>query len=242
MHAYVKFEMSQIVGLAWRLMQSSIFLFFLILNLQNFYNSNLSRADSQPQPSVVVYRSINSKDGIRTYVSQNGNIDQPLSDLDDLFFEIESPEDIRYTYRIRIAKSFGSSFTRILQRVRLVITEPFHACGNEIINAKEIKGNVAFTQRGECSFLTKAINAENAGAVAVIISDNDPNNEYLIDMITDETTRNTKIPAVFLQYKDGLMIKRSIEKTFFKSALINIPLNLTYKNKQILKKAPWSVS
>jgi len=61
-------------------------------------------------------------------------------------------------------------------------------------------------------------------------------------MITDETTRNTKIPAVFLQYKDGLMIKRSIEKTFFKSALINIPLNLTYKNKQILKKAPWSVS
>ena len=122
--------MSQIVGLAWRLMQSSIFLFFLILNLQNLYNSNLSSkryfyylfffkisvfqqnlgADSQPQPSVVVYRSINSKDGIRTYVSQNGNIDQPLSDLDDLFFEIESPEDIRYTYRIRIAKSFGSSF------------------------------------------------------------------------------------------------------------------------------------
>lgn len=67
----------------------------------------ITEADSQP--AVVVYRSI-SKDGTRSFVSQYGNIEQTLSDLDDLFFEVESPEDIKYSYRVRIAKSFGSSF------------------------------------------------------------------------------------------------------------------------------------
>jgi hypothetical protein len=61
-------------------------------------------------------------------------------------------------------------------------------------------------------------------------------------MISDDTTRNTNIPAVFLQFKDGAMIKKSIEKNFLKSAIINLPLNLTFKSKNILKKAPWSVS
>lgn len=61
-------------------------------------------------------------------------------------------------------------------------------------------------------------------------------------MITDETTRNSNIPVVFLHYKDGLMIKKSIERYHTKKAIINIPLNLTYRNKFVLKKAPWSVS
>jgi len=233
--------MVQILNLVRRIVNSSILVLILVFISQNFFSSNLSRADSQQQPPVIVYRSVNSKDGIRTYVSQNGNIDHPLSDLDDMFFEIESPDDIRYTYRIRIAKNFGSSFTRMLKRTQLVIADPFNACGNEILNAQEIKGNVAFIQRGECSFLSKAINAEKAGATAAIITDNDPNNDYLIDMISDETTRNTNIPVVFLQYNDGAMIKKSIEKRFIKTALINIPLNLTFKNKNVLKKAPWSV-
>ena len=54
-------------------------------------------------------------------------------------------------------------------------------------------------------------------------------------MISDDTTRNTNIPAVFLQFKDGAMIKKSIEKNFLKSAIINLPLNLTFKSKNILK-------
>lgn len=98
-------------------------------------------------------------------------------------------------------------------------------------------------QRGECSFLSKAINAEKAGALAAIIADNDPTSDYLIDMITDETTRNTNLPTVFLQYKDGAMIKQSIDRSFLRSAIVNIPLNLTLnKNSHVLKKAPWSVS
>lgn len=55
-----------------------------------------------------------------------------------------------------------------------------------------------------CSFLSKAINAEKAGAAAVIIMDNDHSNyERFIDMIQDETNRKTMLPAYFLLGKDG---------------------------------------
>ena len=43
-------------------------------------------------------------------MSKAGHIESPLSDLDDLFFEVIYPEDARFTYRTRMAKEFGSSF------------------------------------------------------------------------------------------------------------------------------------
>ena len=55
-----------------------------------------------------------------------------------------------------------------------------------------------------CSFLSKCINAEKAGALAAIIYDNQPDNDQnMIDMIQDETQRSTSIPAFFLLGKDG---------------------------------------
>ena len=92
-------------------------------------------------------------------------------------------------------------------------------------------------------FLTKCINAERAGAIAVIVTDNDFANEYLIDMIGDDTGQVCNIPSLFLTWKDGLMIKKSIEKNNLNYAVINIPLNLTLKSEfRALKKAPWSLS
>jgi len=56
----------------------------------------------------------------------------------------------------------------------------------------------------ECSFLSKTIVAEAAGAVAVIIMDNDADNDdTLIDMLEDGTDRLTRIPAFFLHGRDG---------------------------------------
>ena len=56
----------------------------------------------------------------------------------------------------------------------------------------------------DCSFLSKTINAEVAGAVAIIIMDNDrDNDDTLIDMMEDGTDRAAHIPAFFLQGKDG---------------------------------------
>jgi len=56
----------------------------------------------------------------------------------------------------------------------------------------------------DCSFLSKTIIAEEAGAVAAIIMDSDADNDdMLIDMLEDGTDRPTHIPAFFLHGKDG---------------------------------------
>ena len=54
-----------------------------------------------------------------------------------------------------------------------------------------------------CSFLTKAKNAEDAGAVGVLIADNDFNNDRVsINMIKDDTDRTVNIPAGFMLARD----------------------------------------
>lgn len=56
----------------------------------------------------------------------------------------------------------------------------------------------------ECSFVTKSIHAQEAGALAVIITDSDVGNDKMfIDMVDDETDREVNIPAFFLLGKDG---------------------------------------
>jgi hypothetical protein len=179
---------------------------------------------------------------IKHGVTKNGPVDDVLSGLDDLFFEIVQPQDIQYTYRVRMAKDFGSYFKKVYKNIPLVPFDPYDGC-TKIRNVEKVKGKVALVRRGECVFLTKCLNAENAGAVAVIVTDNDFANEYLVDMIGDESGRVCNIPSLFLTWKDGLMIKKSLEKNSLNYAIINIPLNLTFKTEnQFVRKAPWSLS
>lgn len=184
----------------------------------------------------------NSGEKIKHGVSKSGPIDHVISDFDELFFEILQPRDIQYTFRVRMAKDFGSYFKKVYKNIPLVPVESYDGCST-LRNAQQLKGRVALVRRGDCLFLTKCINAENAGAVAVIVTDNDFANEYLLDMIGDDTGRVCNIPSLFLTWKDGLMIKKSIEKNNLNYAIINIPLNLTLKSElRVLKKAPWSLS
>lgn len=58
-----------------------------------------------------------------------------------------------------------------------------------------------------CSFLSKAMEAEHAGAIAVIITDNDiTNDDTLIEMITDGSSNSSNIPAFFMLGKDGYVL------------------------------------
>jgi hypothetical protein len=61
-----------------------------------------------------------------------------------------------------------------------------------------------FFPNSSCSFVSKIINAQESGALGAIIMDNDhTGDDHFIDMIDDLTERTVKIPAMFLQYRDG---------------------------------------
>ncbi|KAK6641467.1 hypothetical protein RUM44_013179 [Polyplax serrata] len=159
----------------------------------------------------------------------------------DVFFEIVEPKELAYTYKIRPAQDFGTTFneTFTVKNVPLVPAEPPHACDN-LVNSEQLKKNIALVERGECSFLTKSINIEKAGGLAIIVSDYDKNNDDLyIEMINDSTLRSVNIPAGFLLGKNGYIIKSTLKKLNLDYALINLPVNLTYYPLNKFNQPPW---
>ncbi|CAF1137569.1 unnamed protein product [Adineta ricciae] len=148
--------------------------------------------------------------------------------------------EINYTFRCRLADSIGTSFKTLLKNIYLIPTQPLGAC-SRLQNRFELQGNIALIERGECSFVTKIINAQDTGALGVIVMDNDrTTDDRFVDMIDDSTQRNVHIPAMFLQYRDGHLILNSIENNHVIGARINIPLNLTYNEILQVHRAPGS--
>ncbi|RUS32366.1 peptidase S8/S53 domain-containing protein [Jimgerdemannia flammicorona] len=72
---------------------------------------------------------------------------------------------------------------------------------------KDIKGKIALIKRGTCAFLTKVTNAQNAGAVGVIIYTKD--GQAPIAVSTDATI---KIPVVCIANADGVKISITLSK------------------------------
>ncbi|GBP52106.1 PRADC1-like protein [Eumeta japonica] len=114
----------------------------------------------------------------------------------DVFFEILDPPELMYSYRLRPAKDFGAPFNASVQftQARLVPTVPLHSC-TDISNENDISGNVALSERGECSFVSKTAMAQAAGARALIITESvdkwDDTLDHLIEMVDDNISSTT---------------------------------------------------
>merc|ERR1711997_44993 len=119
-----------------------------------------------------------------------------------VFFEILHPEDLSYTYKINPA-AFSKPWNMTLSETNLVLADPPCGCG-ALKNHDDIGGNIVMIERGECSFTSKAIKAQEAGAAAAIITDNnDANDELYVSMIDDTTERSVDIPTAYLLGKNG---------------------------------------
>uniref|UniRef100_A0A2P2I472 PRADC1-like protein n=1 Tax=Hirondellea gigas TaxID=1518452 RepID=A0A2P2I472_9CRUS len=159
----------------------------------------------------------------------------------DPFFEILQPESLQYTYRLRQAKDFGTRFRYLQRGVRMVLTDPEECCSS-LHNSDSVYGAVALVNRGQCSFVSKAIAAEEAGAMAVIVSDmNSENDSLFLDMVADGTERKPNIPAYFLLGRNGHMIRQTLLSQHIEEAIINIPVNLTDVPIIKLNQPPWIV-
>lgn len=75
------------------------------------------------------------------------------------------------------------------------------ACG-PAVNAAALNGKIAVIRRGTCPFVEKVKTAQNAGAIAVIIVNNDAANpDQLVNMSGADAT--ITIPAIFVSYNTG---------------------------------------
>lgn len=157
----------------------------------------------------------------------------------DVFFEVVYPEELKYTYRLRQAKDFGVKFKENFRNVRLVVSDPAECCSLPY-NSHECEQAIVLVERGECSFVSKAVQAEKAGALAIIVMDkNSENDDMYIEMVDDSTKRNPSIPAGFLLGRSGFWIKRVLSELREETAIINIPVNLTHVPIDKFNQPPW---
>ena len=83
-------------------------------------------------------------------------------------------------------------------------------CG-PLVNGADVAGKIAFIYRGTCEFGEKAISAENAGAVAVIIVSNVSDPVAGFNMLPASQGANVTIPVVMITQADGALIRAEMD-------------------------------
>lgn len=92
-------------------------------------------------------------------------------------------------------------------------TNPANAAGNNPVtihngcvaptNPFDISGKIALIRRGNCNFVDKVKNAQDAGALAAIVYDTVPNNPVRLSMSSEAPLRGITIPAIFVTKEIG---------------------------------------
>ena len=120
------------------------------------------------------------------------------------YFCVNSPNSIKGKYSANVA-SFGPALTSIPVTGKLVLVDDGTANGdqgcNALTNASALSGNIALIRRKGCNFSLKVENAQDAGAIAVVIYSDDNN-----PIVMGGTNVGINIPSVHISQSDGLAI------------------------------------
>lgn len=119
-------------------------------------------------------------------------------------FQVNSPSTAAGKY-LSSRAAFGAVLSATPVTGDLVITDPVKAC-NTIANNTDLNGNIAFIERGNCTFVQKVRNAQTAGAIAVVIYDSTGNNPIFMGGTASDIT----IPVVMIKRTDGIFIRNLI--------------------------------
>ncbi|NJL12991.1 MAG: hypothetical protein HC913_08355 [Microscillaceae bacterium] len=101
--------------------------------------------------------------------------------------------------------SFGPLFLAGPISGAVVLAQPNLAC-EPFTNASSINGKIALVDRGECTFVQKVLNAQNAGAIAVIVV----NNQAGPPINLGGTEPAITIPSIMVSQSDGQLLKDNI--------------------------------
>jgi hypothetical protein len=105
------------------------------------------------------------------------------------------------------------------------------------VNGSEINGNIAVLYRGVCFFSQKALNAQNEGAIAVLIINN--TDDMAFTMLGGDLGPQVTIPTVMISQSDGALLRDEIiagnVTMFIGNNFAAFPYNVGMENYHILQ-------
>ena len=127
--------------------------------------------------------------GVTAYQSNNQNT-------------VTSPPSLSGNYTSTYATGFGAQITSPISGSVVLVNDgtatPTRGCA-ALTNAAAINGKIALIRRGDCPFVDKALNAQNAGAIGVIIMNNIDGNPVAMG----GTVTNINIPVIMVSQAVG---------------------------------------
>ena len=138
-------------------------------------------------------------------------------------FVIHSPSNLNATISNFIrADNWGASLDAAYVFGEMVLVNdgsatPTLAC-NPLTNSSQINGKIAVAQRGSCDFSSKAFNAQTAGAIALIIINNQVNAPAALGAGTN--AGNVTIPVVMITQAQGANLLTALQNNQTSTALL----------------------
>ena len=127
---------------------------------------------------------------------------------------ISSPAAIAGTYNAKVA-AFGLGYANPPSGTLALVSDgsanPSFGC-NTLTNGSSISGKIAVIDRGDCSFVSKVKNAQNAGAKAVIVLNNVSTDPITMGYGEEDEAmaQSITIPALMVSQSTGTLIKANL--------------------------------
>ncbi|XP_065920750.1 protease-associated domain-containing protein 1-like [Dysidea avara] len=162
---------------------------------------------------------------------------------DFIYFDILRPSQLAYLYKVLPAKDFGGLFNIKYNNVALVLSEPLDSCSPL---DKSYEGQFVLASRGSCAFIRKALHAQQARALGLMVYNHDLNHaDLFISMLHDKeydhVITDITIPTAFMRGSDGHSITELLQQLNLDRVMITIPVNVTGTDRTLWSNAPWNL-
>jgi subtilisin-like proprotein convertase family protein len=158
-------------------------------------------AGTHPNITDLSFRLLSPQGTAVELTSGNCGLSITLASNGDVI--VLAPGDVAGTYASSGAAAFGPNIPASGITANAVLGDDGSANGSELcnaaVNASEIDGNIAIVYRGNCPFVEKVLNAQDAGAAAVIVVNNVPDGFFAMGGNSTEIN----IPSVMISQADG---------------------------------------
>lgn len=134
------------------------------------------------------------------------------TDLSQIQFSVTKPATIANNFTFQAPSAWGANLQNTYASGELIIVNDGTAgdslgC-NALVNGIDVAGKIAVVYRGSCEFGIKALNAQNAGAIGVIVINNTTGT---MDMGAGANGAGVNIPVAMISNADGAILKTQID-------------------------------